>query len=93
MDLPPERPSKGKYLRNMAIALLVGMPLALFGVLLCMSVIGLPLGIPALILSAWPAYVVEQRYEKKLHAWKERDHPLFEEDDIDYPRPWEEEGK
>jgi len=88
LDLPPEQPNAGKHWLIMAAVILACTPITLFGVLLCVSLVFLPIGILLLILSAIPAYLVEQKYERKLHAWKDRDHPLYDDDDPDHIPPW-----
>jgi len=90
LDLPPEQPNGYKHWRNMIICLTLCSPVLLVGFVLCLTVVLIPVGLLIMVLGALPAIRMEQKYEEKLQAWKDRDHPLYDDDDLDHPRPWDE---
>jgi len=67
-------------------AIAVGMVMAGAGILLCMSIVFIPVGSLLIIGSGYLLYRVITRRIKDNLAWADRDKPLFE--DEERSKPW-----
>lgn len=67
-------------------AVAIGIPLAGCGVLLCLTIVFIFPGIGLIFASGYPLYRVICASLKQRIQWKDRDRPLFEEDERS--RPW-----
>lgn len=66
-------------------AFFLAMPGCALGLALCVTIIGIPLGLPIMTLSCLPLHYVLKRHSARVIAWHDRDRPLDEET----VKPWE----
>ena len=69
-----ERPDSVTHWMKMLGLILLMTPVMLIGIILCASLWLIPLGVPLILLSAWPAYRCDTKYEVSLRSWQDRDH-------------------
>lgn len=65
-----EVPDPIKHWTKMFGLMLLMSPAVVVGIVLCLSIVLIPLGVILIVLSAWPIYRCDQKYEVKLRAWQ-----------------------
>jgi len=82
------KPSSAVYVFQIIAALIMGIPIAIVGILLIISIIFAPVGFVVMGVAAIPLFWVQKNHIKKMTAWQFRDKPLYEREAR--IRPWEE---
>lgn len=82
-----DEPRRGPPWFKMFFALLWALPWSAVGVLIGITVIGLPISFLLLGIGCWPLAKVIQNHLRYISDWRDRDHALQN----DEPKPWEEE--
>ena len=77
-------PTSGTYVFKVFLSLVWAIPVGFIGIVLCVTVIGIPLGVPLIMLAAWPlAQTQRTRIEEKVN-WEFRPRPMDNENVV----PW-----
>jgi hypothetical protein len=64
---------------KVAGALALGAPFVVAGLLVCATLIGMPIGLGLLALSALPLFWVEKGYMRRMEAWQKNEQPTHDE--------------
>ena len=72
---------------RLALAFIWAMPLVALGLVIGITVVGIPITILLFWLGCYPLYRVIQNHMDAIYNWQYRDRPL----PSDGPKPWEEE--
>jgi uncharacterized membrane protein YccF (DUF307 family) len=65
-------------------AIIIGLPFMTVGLFLCLTVIGIPVGLPLMVLGSLPFAYVQRQRSKQLVAWEFRPRPMDNMEE----KPW-----
>jgi uncharacterized membrane protein YccF (DUF307 family) len=74
-----------KFIIKAAVITVVGMPFTLAGIVLCLSIVGIPLGVPLLMVSGAPLAYLHKRRSQEISAWRARERAMPNQE----VKPWE----
>jgi hypothetical protein len=75
------------YIAVLPFCVAWGLPWTAAGIALCLSIIGLPVGLLCLGIGAYPWFRAEKGHLARKDKWINRDRPLFSDDERQ--RPWD----
>jgi uncharacterized membrane protein YccF (DUF307 family) len=64
------------YKWKMVGAYLWGIPWAIAGIAMCLTILGSPIGLLCFVIAGKPLELVQKTHLERMRAWKDRDRPM-----------------
>ncbi len=85
-----KKPNVFVFIIVQSAAIIIGLPIVCVGILLCLTIIGTPIGLACFALAGAIAGTPTNRRIKKQEAYKLKDEPIYNSEmDPGYERPWD----